>query len=48
MADLEGRLKIKSISLHLMSIAIARNVVVEQIQEYAAREVENSTACKSI
>ncbi|KAF9481431.1 GTPase activating protein [Pholiota conissans] len=42
MSDLESRLKLKSVSSHLMSIAVATNVVIEQIQDYASREVENS------
>ncbi|KAF8973924.1 Rho GTPase activation protein [Flammula alnicola] len=42
MSDLENRLKLKSISSHLMSVAVATNVVIEQVQEYASREVENS------
>lgn len=45
MSDLESRLKLKSISSHLMSIAVATNVVIEQIQDYASREVENSATC---
>jgi hypothetical protein len=45
MSDLESRLKLKNISSHLMSIAVATNVVIEQIQEYASREVENTATC---
>lgn len=45
MSDLESRLKLKSIASHLMSIAVATNVVIEQVQKYASREVENSTTC---
>jgi hypothetical protein len=45
MTDLEGRLRLKSIASHLMSIAVATNVVIEQVQKYASREVENSTTC---
>ncbi|KDR84991.1 hypothetical protein GALMADRAFT_233525 [Galerina marginata CBS 339.88] len=43
MSDLESRLKLKAISSHLMSIAVATNVVIEQVQEYALREVDNSS-----
>ncbi|KIM48201.1 hypothetical protein M413DRAFT_224313 [Hebeloma cylindrosporum] len=43
MSDLESRLRLKSIASHLMSIAVATNVVIEQVQKYASREVENST-----
>ena len=46
MSDLEGRLRLKTIASHLMSIAVATNVVIEQVQKYASREVENSTTCK--
>ncbi|KAF8168097.1 Rho GTPase activation protein [Crassisporium funariophilum] len=47
MTDLETRLKLKSISSHLMSIAVAKNVVVEQVQEYATREIANSSTSQS-
>ncbi|KAH9486933.1 putative Ras GTPase-activating-like protein ngap [Psilocybe cubensis] len=43
MSDLESRLKLKNISSHLMSIAVATNVVIEQVQQYAAQEVENTS-----
>ena len=47
MSDLEESLKLKSVSPHLMSIAIANNVVFEHVQEYAAREIANSSTCKN-
>ena len=48
MADLESRLKLKTISSQLISIAVANNVAIKQIEEYASREVEKSTSCRSI
>lgn len=45
MCDLENILKLKSISLHLLSIAIANDVVIEHVQDYAAREIANSSTC---
>jgi hypothetical protein len=47
MSDLENTLKLKSISRHLMSIAIANNVVIEHVREYAAREIANTSTCKT-
>jgi len=47
MSDLENSLKLKSISPHLMSIAIANDVVIEHVQDYAAREIVNSSTCKN-
>ena len=47
MSDLENSLKLKNISTHLISIAIANDVVIEHVQEYAAREIaSSSTTCK--
>ncbi|KAF8873707.1 hypothetical protein CPB84DRAFT_618997 [Gymnopilus junonius] len=43
-SDLESRLKLKTISPHLLSIAVATNVVIEQVQDYASREIDNSTS----
>ncbi|KAJ3515401.1 hypothetical protein NLJ89_g1775 [Agrocybe chaxingu] len=43
MSDLENRLKLKNISTHLMAIAVAKNNVIEQVQKYASREVDNSS-----
>ncbi|RDB28888.1 putative Ras GTPase-activating-like protein ngap [Hypsizygus marmoreus] len=42
MNDFETKLKLKTISAHLMSVAIARNVLVEQVQELASREVDGT------
>lgn len=48
MADLESRLKLKTISSQLISIAVATNVAIEQIQQYASREVDKSTSCRFV
>ncbi|PCH33643.1 Rho GTPase activation protein [Wolfiporia cocos MD-104 SS10] len=40
MLDLESKLKLKSISNHIISIAIAENVLVDHIMELADREVD--------
>ena len=47
MSDLEDTLKVKGISRHLTSIAIANNVVIEHVQDYAAREIANASTCKN-
>ncbi|KAF4623907.1 hypothetical protein D9613_001809 [Agrocybe pediades] len=44
MSDLENRLKLKTVSTHLLSIAVATNTVVEQVQEYASREVGSESS----
>ncbi|KAF5370234.1 hypothetical protein D9615_010078 [Tricholomella constricta] len=40
--DFESKLKLKALSTHLMSVAIARNVLIEQVQELASREVDGT------
>jgi hypothetical protein len=45
--DLENTMKLKSISHHLMSIAVANNVVIEHVRDYTAREIANASACKN-
>ena len=47
MSDLENTLKVESISRHLMSIAVANNVVIEHVRDYAAREIANTSLCKN-
>ncbi|KAF9526482.1 Rho GTPase activation protein [Crepidotus variabilis] len=42
-SDLESSLRLKSISTHLVNVAIATNSVVQHVQTYAAREVENAS-----
>lgn len=48
MADLESRLKLKNLSPQLMAVAVATDVVIEQIQDYASKEVESSALCTVI
>jgi len=45
-SDLENRLKLKDVSDHLMSIAIANNSIIKHVQEYAQREVGHLTNCE--
>lgn len=47
MYDLENTMKLKSISPHLMSIAVANNVVIEHVRDYTAREIANASTCKN-
>ncbi|KAJ7225513.1 GTPase activating protein [Mycena pura] len=42
MADFESKLKLKTISNQLISIAVAKNDLIEQVQEIAAREVDGT------
>ena len=44
--DLESKLKLKGISNHIISIAIAENVLVDHIMELADREVDGTLTCK--
>jgi hypothetical protein len=47
MGDLENKLQLKTISTQLMSIAMAKNTLIEQIFAIADREVDGSPHCKS-
>ena len=40
MRELETRLKMKNVNNNIMSIAIAKNVLLENIKELADREVD--------
>ncbi|KAJ7487599.1 GTPase activating protein [Mycena galericulata] len=42
MADFESKFKLKTISHQLLSIAVARNDLIEQVQEIASREVDGT------
>ncbi|KAJ6575115.1 Rho GTPase activation protein [Mycena capillaripes] len=42
MADFESKFKLKTISHQLISIAVARNDLIEQVQEIAQREVDGT------
>lgn len=45
MSDFESHLKLKTTSTQLMSIAVAGNVLIEQVQELASREVDGTPSC---
>ena len=46
MRDLETRLKTKNVNQNIMSIAIAKNVLLENIMELADREVDGTQTCE--
>ncbi|KAI8995639.1 Rho GTPase activation protein [Trametes punicea] len=45
MRELEARLKMKNVNNNIMSIAIAKNVLLENIMELADREVDGTLSC---
>ncbi|KAG5647991.1 hypothetical protein DXG03_007025 [Asterophora parasitica] len=45
--DFESKLKLKTLSTHLMSVAVARNVLIQQVQELASREVDGTPSSHS-
>ncbi|KAI0335260.1 Rho GTPase activation protein [Cubamyces sp. BRFM 1775] len=45
MRELENRLKMKNVNNNIMSIAIAKNVLLENIMELADREVDGTQTC---
>ena len=45
MRELETRLKMKNVNNNIMSIAIAKNVLLENIMELADREVDGTQTC---
>ncbi|KAH9950344.1 Rho GTPase activation protein [Amylocystis lapponica] len=45
MSDLESKLKLKTTSSHIISIAIAKNMLMENIMELADREVDGTLTC---
>ncbi|KAI0735157.1 Rho GTPase activation protein [Earliella scabrosa] len=45
MRELETRLKMKNVNNNIMSIAIAKNVLLENIKELADREVDGTQTC---
>lgn len=47
MRELETRLKMKNVNNNIMSIAIAKNVLLENIMELADREVDGTLSCES-
>jgi len=46
MIDFESKLGLKTISTQLMSIAVAKNVLIEQVFELADREVDGTPSCE--
>lgn len=48
MLDLESKLKLKNISNNIISIAIARHVLIDNIMELADREVDDTLSCKPL
>lgn len=46
MSDFERRLQLRTISSQLMSVAIAKNVLVEHVKEYVDREVDGTPSCQ--
>ena len=46
MRELEARLKMKNVNRDIMSIAIAKNVLLDNIMELADREVDGTLTCK--
>jgi len=48
MNDFESTLKLKTISMQLTFIAVAENILIEQVQEIASQEVGGTSSCKYI
>ncbi|KAI0669886.1 Rho GTPase activation protein [Trametes maxima] len=48
MRDLESRLKMKNVNNNIMSVAIAKNVLLENIMELADREVDGTLTCNTV
>lgn len=46
MRELETRLKMKNVNRDIMSIAVAKNVLLDNILELADREVDGTLTCK--
>ena len=46
MVDFDRKLQLKSMYTHLISIAIAKNDLIEQIFEFADREVDGTPSCE--
>ena len=44
-ADCEAKLKLKAVASQLMSVAIAKDVFLEQVQELASRTVDGTPHC---
>ena len=46
MRELESRLKMKNVNQNIMSIAIAKNALLDNIMELADREVDGTLTCE--
>jgi hypothetical protein len=46
MIDFETKLRLKTVSAQLMSIAVAKNVLIEQVFDLANREVDRTPICE--
>jgi len=46
MSDFERKLQLRTISYQLMCVAIAKNVLMEHVKEYADREVDGTPSCQ--
>jgi hypothetical protein len=46
MTDFENKLRLKTVSSQLMSIVVAKNVLLEQVFELADREVDGTPSCE--
>jgi hypothetical protein len=46
MTDFENKLRLKTLSSQLMSIVVAKNVLLEQVFELADREVDGTPSCE--
>jgi hypothetical protein len=47
MIDLDGKFKIREVSSQLVSIAVAKNILLSDVFEMASREVEGTPSCES-
>jgi hypothetical protein len=48
MTDFEGKLRLRHTSAQLMSIAVAKNDLIEQVFDFADREVDGTPSCKAM
>jgi hypothetical protein len=47
MVDLDAKFKIREVSNQLVSIAVAKNILLSNVFEMAGREVEGTPSCES-
>jgi hypothetical protein len=47
MIDLDAKFKIREVSSQLVSIAVAKNILLSNVFEMASREVEETPSCES-